>query len=49
LAGETDISSLGIIFVPTFIFYEKNQEIGRIVEIPEETMEEHIYKIVSNK
>jgi thiol-disulfide isomerase/thioredoxin len=49
LAGETDISSLGIIFVPTFIFYEKNTELGRIVEIPEGTMEEHIYKIVSNK
>ncbi len=49
LAGETDISSLGIIFVPTFIFYEGTQELGRIVEIPEETMEDNILKIVSSK
>ncbi|MDR0604031.1 MAG: thioredoxin family protein [Bacteroidales bacterium] len=49
LAGETDISSLGIIFVPTFIFYEDNKELGRIVEIPEGTMEEHIYEVINNK
>jgi thiol-disulfide isomerase/thioredoxin len=49
LAGETDISSLGIIFVPTFIIYENNKELGRIVEVPEGTMEEHIYKVINNK
>jgi thiol-disulfide isomerase/thioredoxin len=49
LAGETDISSLGIMFVPTFIFYEGSQELGRIIEIPEGTMEENMYKIISNK
>jgi thiol-disulfide isomerase/thioredoxin len=49
LAGETDISSLGIIFVPTFILYEKDKELGRIVEIPKGTMEEHIREIISNK
>ena len=48
LAGETDISSLGIILVPTFIFYYDDRERGRIVEMPEETMEEHILKIISN-
>jgi thiol-disulfide isomerase/thioredoxin len=49
LAGETDISLFGIIFVPTFIFYEDNQELGRIVETPEETMENHILKIISKQ
>jgi thiol-disulfide isomerase/thioredoxin len=49
LAGETDISSLGIMFVPTFIFYESNRELGRIVEIPEGTMSENIHKIIRNK
>jgi thiol-disulfide isomerase/thioredoxin len=49
LAGDVDISSLGIVFVPTFIFYENKQELGRIVEIPEGTMEEHIYKMINSK
>jgi thiol-disulfide isomerase/thioredoxin len=55
LAEGTSVSSLGIEFVPTFIFYRieniigNYQEIGRIVEIPEGTMEEHILKILSGK
>jgi len=49
LAGKTDISSWNIEFVPTFIFYENSQELGRIIETPEGTMEEHILKILSKK
>ena len=49
LAGETDVSSLEILFIPTFIFYENAQELGRIVETPEGTMEEHIIKIVNKE
>jgi thiol-disulfide isomerase/thioredoxin len=49
LAGNLDISSLEIEFVPTFIFYENGQELGRIVEIPSETMEKDILHILSNK
>ncbi|MDR1878390.1 MAG: thioredoxin family protein [Bacteroidales bacterium] len=45
LAGSEDISSLGIEFVPTFIFYEKGKELGRIVEIPQGTMEENMLAI----
>lgn len=49
LAGDLDISSLEIEFVPTFIFYENSQELGRIVEIPSDTMEKDILNILSNK
>ena len=49
LAGETDISALNILFVPTFIFYENFQEFGRIIETPEETMEEDILRIITKK
>ena len=49
LAGDTDIFSLNIEFVPTFIFYENKTELGRIVEAPSETMEKDILKILSNK
>lgn len=38
---------LNIIRVPTFIFYEKGNEIGRFVEYPRESVEEDILKIVS--
>lgn len=47
LAGDLDISSLNIEFVPTFIFYENGEELGRIVEIPSETMEKDILNILS--
>ena len=49
LAGETDISALDILFVPTFIFYENAKELGRIVETPEDTMENHILKILNQQ
>ena len=49
LAGDTDISSLNIEFVPTFIFYESDTELGRIVETPSETMEKDILQILNKK
>jgi thiol-disulfide isomerase/thioredoxin len=49
LAGTEDISFLGIQFIPTFIFYEKEEELGRIVEIPEGTMEENVLNILSKR
>lgn len=32
-------------FVPTFIFYNENEEAGRIVETPDETLEEDMLEI----
>jgi thiol-disulfide isomerase/thioredoxin len=49
LAGDLDISHLNIAFVPTFIFYENNQELGRIVETPSDVMEKDILNILNNK
>ena len=55
MAEGTSVSLLGIEFVPTFIFYRienirgNHQEIGRIVETPEGTMEEHILRILTQK
>lgn len=40
---------LNISYVPTFIFYKKNKEIGRFVEYPRETLENDILKIVSGQ
>tara|TARA_R110000787_G_scaffold70646_15_gene157113 strand:+ start:7250 stop:7765 length:516 start_codon:yes stop_codon:yes gene_type:complete len=42
-------AGLNIIRVPTFIFYEKNKEIGRYVEYPRESMEKDILKILERK
>lgn len=41
-----DVDSLDIELVPTFIFYRKGKEIGRITETPMQTMEEDIYGIL---
>lgn len=49
LAGDIDISGLNMELVPTFIFYDHDEEVGRIVETPVETLEKDIYKIVYNK
>ena len=40
---------LDISYVPTFIFYKKNKEIGRFVEYPRETLENDILNIVSGE
>lgn len=45
-AGNLDISDLGIELVPTFIFYQNNEESGRIIETPIETLEKDMCKIV---
>jgi thiol-disulfide isomerase/thioredoxin len=55
MAENTSFSLLDVEFVPTFIFYRiesitgNYQEIGRIIETPEGTMEDHILKILSGK
>lgn len=38
---------LDIELVPTFIFYKDKEELGRIIEIPDETLEKDIFKIIS--
>jgi len=43
---EGSIEDLNITAVPTFIFYEKDEEIGRIEELPKETLEKDFAKIV---
>jgi thiol-disulfide isomerase/thioredoxin len=40
---------LNIFRVPTFIAYEKNEEVGRIVEFPLETLERDLLKILSHR
>lgn len=44
--GEVDISGLDIVKVPTFIFYRDGEEIGRIIETPENTLEQDMYEIL---
>lgn len=44
LASEVD--GLNIKLVPTFIFYRDDEEIGRIIETPEETLEADLAKIL---
>jgi thiol-disulfide isomerase/thioredoxin len=46
LPGE-DISDYNIEFVPTFIVYKDKEEIGRIIETPELSLEEDLLKIIS--
>ena len=43
---DGDISELEILFVPTFIFYREETEIGRIIEIPEKTLEKDFLGII---
>ena len=40
---------LDIIYIPTFIFFKNNKEIGRFVEYPRETLEKDILKIISGE
>ena len=42
-------AGLNIFRVPTFIIYENNKEVGRIVEYPTETMERDLLQIFSKK
>ena len=45
-APDCGVEKLDIKFVPTFIFYKDDIEIGRIVETPKETLEKDLVKIV---
>ncbi|MEN8138837.1 MAG: thioredoxin family protein [Bacteroidota bacterium] len=48
--GDVDLSALNVKYVPTFIFYRDNKEIGRIVEYPKgKSLEEDWLNIVSEK
>ena len=42
--GMTD--SLSIERVPTFIFYQCNMELGRVVESPEESLEKELFRVL---
>jgi len=46
-AGDVDISKYSIQRVPTFIFYKKGREQGRIVESPTSTLEKDMLLILS--
>ncbi len=45
-AGDVDIASMNILRVPTFIFYKNGNEIGRIVESPNATLEKDMLLIL---
>jgi len=45
-ANEVHIEDLQIELVPTFIIYQNDKEIGRIVETPVETLEEDLWQII---
>ncbi|GHM99637.1 hypothetical protein WSM22_11270 [Cytophagales bacterium WSM2-2] len=46
---QREEKGLNIFRVPTFIVYEKNLEVGRIVEFPCETLERDLLKILSHQ
>lgn len=46
-APGTNVETLNIEKVPTFIFYRKNTEIGRIIEVPVDLLEKDILRILS--
>ncbi|MCS7053542.1 MAG: thioredoxin family protein [Ignavibacterium sp.] len=45
---QNEVDNLDINFVPTFIFYKNDKEIGRIIEIPNTTLENDFLEIVKN-
>lgn len=46
-APDTDVDALKVDLVPTFIFYRKKNEIGRIIEVPADMMEKEMLRIIS--
>jgi len=46
-APGLDLSDLKIERVPTFIFFRKNKEVGRITETPEASLEKDMLRIIS--
>ena len=49
LAGDVNLTPFNMEFIPVFIFYENDTELGRIVETPSETMEKDILQIIRKK
>ena len=47
--GDVDVTGFNIERVPTFIFYRKDREIGRIVEKPSSTLEKNMLLILSQE
>jgi len=47
-AAGTEVPELSIDFVPTFIIYIEDQEMGRIIESPAESPEADLVKILGN-
>jgi thiol-disulfide isomerase/thioredoxin len=46
---ENEVEGLDINFVPTIFFYKNDKELGRIVEMPYNTLEEDVLEILSGK
>jgi thiol-disulfide isomerase/thioredoxin len=46
---QREEKGMNIFRVPTFVVYEKNNEIGRIVEFPVETLERDLLKILTHQ
>lgn len=46
-AGSMKLDKYYVELVPTFIFYKNNIEVGRIIEMPTETLETDIANIIS--
>ncbi len=44
--GDIDIEKFDIELVPTFLFYRNGEELGRIIETPETTLEEDVWEII---
>ena len=47
LTDGTEVDGLNIELVPTFIFYNAGEEVGRIIESPKESLEKDIAQIIS--
>lgn len=46
--GDVSLEGKEIVRVPTFIFYRDGNEIGRIIESPEKSLEKDYWEIVSS-
>ena len=45
-AEGTEVGDLNILFVPSFIIYKNDEELGRIIEEPDKTLEEDLKAIL---
>jgi thiol-disulfide isomerase/thioredoxin len=48
-AGNLDIEDYYVELVPTFIFYKGKKELGRIIEMPSESLENDIAQIITSE